>query len=70
MIVHVFVSVSYTHLSKGEETIKQVDVGIALSQCHQTAFELGLNGAFEQMSQEEANLPENLHYMISWRIAE
>ena len=57
-------------LSKGEETIKQVDVGIALSHFHQTALELGLNGAFEQMSQEEANLPENLHYMISWRIAE
>lgn len=57
-------------LSKGEETIKQVDVGIALSHFHQTALELGLTGAFEQVPQEEANLPENLHYMISWRIAE
>ena len=56
-------------LSKGEETIKQVDVGIALSHFHQTALGLGLNGAFEQVPQEEADLPENLHYMISWRIA-
>ncbi len=31
---------------------------------------LGVNGAFEEMPQEDANLPENLHYMISWRIAE
>lgn len=57
-------------LSKGEEIIKQVDLGIALSHFHQTALELGLNGAFEQMLQKDANLPENLHYMISWRIAE
>lgn len=56
-------------LSKGEETIKQVDVGIALSHFHQTALELGLSGAFEQMAQEDENLPENIHYMISWRIA-
>lgn len=56
-------------LSKGEKTIKQVDVGIALSHFHQTALELGLNGAFEQMDQEDENLSENLHYMISWRIA-
>ena len=64
----------YTHykpgLSKGEETIKQVDVGIALSHFHQTALELGLTGAFEQTTQEDVKLPENLHYMISWRIGE
>lgn len=57
-------------LSKAEETIKQVDLGIALSHFHQTALELGLTGTFEQMPQEDANLPENIHYMISWRIAE
>lgn len=57
-------------LSKGEEIIKQVDLGIALSHFHQTALELGLNGTFEQMPQEDANLSENLHYMISWRITE
>lgn len=57
-------------LSKGEEIIKQVDLGIALSHFHQTALELGLTGAFEQMPQEDENLPENIHYMISWRIAE
>lgn len=56
--------------SKGEEMIKQVDLGIALSHFHQTALELGLTGAFEQMPQEDVKLPENLHYMISWRIAE
>ncbi len=57
-------------LSKGEEMIKQVDLGIALSHFHQTALELGLTGAFEQMPLEDAKLPENIHYMISWRIAE
>ena len=57
-------------LSKGEEIIKQVDIGITLSHFHQTALELGLTGAFKQMPQEDANLPENIHYMISWRIAE
>lgn len=57
-------------LSKGEEIIKQVDLGIALSHFHQTALELGLPGVFEQMSQEDAKLPENIHYMISWRIPE
>ena len=57
-------------LSKGEEAIKQVDVSIALSHFHQTALELGLTGAFQQMPQEDVKLPEKLHYMISWRIDE
>lgn len=57
-------------LSKGEETIKQVDIGIALSNFHQTALKLDLTRVFEQMPQEDLNLPENLHYMISWRIDE
>ena len=57
-------------LSRGEETIKQVDLGIALSHFHQTALALGLNGAFELMPQEDAKLPKNLHYIISWRIDE
>lgn len=56
-------------LSNGEKVIKYVDLGIALSHFHQTALELGLTGAFEQMPQEDVKLPENLHYMISWRIA-
>lgn len=56
-------------LSKAEETIKQVDLGIALSHFHQTSLELGLNGGFEQIPQEDVNLPENIHYIISWRIA-
>lgn len=57
-------------LSKEEKTIKQVDIGIALSHFHQTALELGLTGAFEQMALEDENLPDNIHYMISWRFAE
>lgn len=57
-------------LSKGEEVIKRVDMGIALSHFHQTALEQGLNGAFETMSQEDAAIPENTHYIISWRAEE
>lgn len=57
-------------LSKAEKTIKQVDLGIALSHFHQTALELGLNGTFEQMPQQDEKPSENMHYMISWRIAE
>lgn len=45
-------------------------MGIALSHFHQTVLELGLTGAFEQVPQEDVKLPENLHYMISWRIDE
>ena len=56
-------------LSKAEETIKQVDLGIALSHFHQTSLELGLKGGFEQIPQEDVNLLENIHYIISWRIA-
>ena len=55
-------------ISKAEEIIKQVDLGIALSHFHQTALKLELTGNFEQMSHEDATLPENMHYMISWRI--
>lgn len=54
-------------LSKGEEVIKQVDLGIALSHFHQTALELGLMGTLESLPQDDVKLPENLHYMISWR---
>lgn len=57
-------------LSKGEELIKQVDLGIALSHFHLTSLELGLTGAFEAIPQQDTTLPENLHYMISWRTEE
>lgn len=57
-------------LSKGEEVIKQVDLGIALSHFHQTALELGLTGSFTQMSQKDTDISENMHYMTSWCIAE
>ena len=57
-------------LSKGEETIKQVDIGIALSHFHQTALALGLVGTFERIPQEDTNLPANIHYMVSWQMGE
>lgn len=57
-------------LSKGEEVIKRVDLGIALSHFHQTALESGMTGAFESLPQWDVRLPANIHYMISWRIDE
>lgn len=55
-------------LSKGEEVIKQVDLGIALSHFHQSALESGMTGAFESLPQGDVRLPANIHYMISWCI--
>lgn len=57
-------------LSKGEEVIKRVDIGIALSHFHQTALEQDLTGTFETMSQEDVAMPEDTHYIISWRADE
>lgn len=54
------------NLAKEEVIIKQVDMGIALSHFHQTAMELGCKGTFEILPQENGNLPENMHYIISW----
>lgn len=54
-------------LSESEELIKRVDLGIALSHFHQTVMEHRLTGNFEFMSQEDVKLPENVHYIISWR---
>ncbi|HIX28269.1 MAG TPA: nitroreductase [Candidatus Blautia stercoravium] len=53
-------------ISKGEEVIKRVDLGIALSHFHQTVMEQGLTGRFEVMPQEDVQLPENTYYVISW----
>lgn len=53
-------------ISKGEEIIKRVDVGIALSHFHQTALELGLKGCFKQADLENIELPPNTYYIISW----
>lgn len=55
-------------ISKGEEIIKKVDIGIALSHFHQSVLELGLKGYFEQNSQENIGLPEDTYYIISWHI--
>lgn len=53
-------------LARGEAYIKRVDIGIALSHFHQTALEQGLTGRFETMSQADAALPPQMHYIISW----
>lgn len=53
-------------ISKGEEIIKRVDAGIALSHFHQTALELGLKGRFKQTEPENVGLPKNTFYITSW----
>ncbi len=53
-------------ISRGEEIIKRVDAGIALSHFHQTALELGLKGCFKQTEPENIKLPQNTYYITSW----
>lgn len=53
-------------ISKGEEIIKRVDVGIALSHFHQTTLELGLKGYFKQAEPEKIELPQNTYYITTW----
>ncbi len=53
-------------ISKGEEIIKRVDAGIALSHFHQTALELGLKGCFKQAEPENIKPPQNTYYITSW----
>lgn len=53
-------------LSRGEEIIKWVDMGICLSHFHQTALELGLKGFFESLAQDDVELPTDTHYVITW----
>lgn len=55
-------------ISENEKIIKHVDLGIALSHFHQTSLESGLHGSFEYLSKNDKNLPDNLHYIISWQI--
>ena len=64
-VYHFYVTYK-SDLSRGEEIIKRVDVGIALSHFHQTALELGLNGYFKQMEPENIELPKNTYYVTSW----
>lgn len=54
--------------SENEKIIKHVDLGIALSHFHQTSLELGLHGTFEKIVRAEESVPDNLHYIISWRM--
>lgn len=55
-------------ISKGEEVIKRVDAGIALSHFHQTALEIGLKGCFKQTEPENVELPKNTYYITSWYV--
>lgn len=57
-------------LSKGEELIKYVDLGIALSHFHQSVLEQELTGSFEFISRKAVKIPENTYYILSWHIDE
>lgn len=62
---HFFVTYK-SGISRGEEIIKRVDAGIALSHFHQTVLELGLKGCFKQTEPENIELPQNIYYITSW----
>lgn len=62
---HFFVTYK-SGISRGEEIIKRVDAGIALSHFHQTVLELGLKGCFKQTEPENIELPHNTYYITSW----
>ena len=62
---HFFVTYK-SGISRGEEIIKRVDAGIALSHFHQTAIELGLKGCFKQTEPKNIELPQNPYYITSW----
>ena len=62
---HFFVTYK-SGISRGEEIIKRVDAGIALSHFHQTVLELGLKGCFKQTEPENIELPQNTYYISSW----
>lgn len=52
---------------KDVKVIKQIDIGIALSHFHQTALEQQLKGHFEKLPQDNIKIPDNIHYIISWK---
>ena len=62
---HFFVTYK-SGITRGEEIIKRVDAGIALSHFHQTALELGLKGCFKQAEPENIERPQNTYYITSW----
>lgn len=62
---HFFVTYK-SGISRGEEIIKRVDAGIALSHFHQTVLELGLKRCFKQTEPENIELPQNTYYITSW----
>lgn len=54
-------------LPETEQLIKQVDLGIALSHFHQTALEQDLTGSFVSVPQADRDLPDTMHYILSWK---
>lgn len=62
---HFFVTYK-SGISRGEEIIKRVDAGIALSHFHQTALELGLKGCFKQAEPKNIESAQNTYYITSW----
>lgn len=59
-----------SNASEDEKMIKKVDLGIALSHFHQTAFEHGLTGHFEKQEDIKIDIPEHTNYIISWNSEE
>lgn len=57
-------------VAREERIIKQVDAGIALSHFHQTVLELGLKGSFEHRPPVEVACPDNMYYVVSWKMEE
>ena len=55
-------------VSDGEKLIKEVNLGIAISHFHKVALENELHGHFEVLSQKGIEIPEDIHYIISWHI--
>lgn len=64
--IYHFYEMHNPNTSEDEKLIKRVDLGIALSHFHQTTLERNLSGNFEKLSQQSIEIPQNIHYIISW----
>lgn len=53
-------------INEDEKAIKEVDVGISLYHFHKTAEQLGKTGSFKEVDKLDMNIPDNIHYLISW----
>lgn len=56
-----------SHISKNEQFIKEVDLGIGLSHFISVLNFQGIIGHFEDLAQNCITTPENIHYIISWK---